>query len=187
MGFMIPEDGEPRPTEWTCRLGWPIENMILGATEGDPIEWMSDALDGKDTVKFNREIGCCVVLHHGDFPHGNMDKKELSDVPIMGVTKGNKKYLHPQSVKIEIKRGMEQDEIVTRPTWTTTGDYIAVVTGFGKDVKQASERCYKTAGQIHVSNIGARDDVGEGMEEQLPKLHKLGYATHFEYDTGSKK
>ena len=182
LGFMIDESGKAWPTEFTCRLGWPIENMMLGATEGDPVKWMMDALDGKDTTSFKQDIGCCIVATHGDFPHGNIPKEKLSDVPIQGITKGNKKYLHPQAVKINTVREMEGDSIINRPAWCTAGDYILVATGFGNSVKQACSRAYGTVKQLHVSNMGLRDDIGEELENQLPKLHKLGYATHFKYE-----
>ena len=186
LGFMIDEKGQPWPTEWTCRFGWPIANMMLGATEDDPIQWMKDALDGKDTTSFKEDIGCCVVLTHGDFPHGNATKREVSHVPIYGITKGNKRHIHPQAVKIDVLPDMDGDKMTRRPLWNTSGDYVAVVTGFGKDVKQAATRAYKTVDQLHVSNMMVRDDVGEGLEEQLPKLHKMGYAMHCDYDLGGK-
>jgi phosphoribosylamine--glycine ligase len=181
LGFMI-ADGKPWVLEWTCRPGWPIFNMMLGSVEGDPAQWMIDALAGKDTTSFKKDIGCCLVLAHGDFPHGNATKREVSGVPIYGVTKGNKRHLHPQSVKIDIMPDMDGDRVVQRPTWNTSGDYVAVVTGYGKDIKQASDRAYKTTKQLHISNMILRDDIGEGMEEQLPELHKHGYATHFQYE-----
>jgi phosphoribosylamine--glycine ligase len=181
LGFMIDESGTPRPTEWTCRPGWPIFNMMLGSIEGDPAQWMIDATKGKDTTSFKTDIGCCLVMAHGDFPHGNATKREVSDVPIYGVTRGNKKHLHPQSVKIDVMPDMEGEKIVNRPVWNTSGDYVMVITGYGKDVKQAADRAYKTAKQLHISNPILRDDVGEGLKEQLPKLHEQGYATHFEY------
>jgi len=156
--------------------------MMLAATEGDPVQWMKDAIDGKDTTSFKEDIGACLVMAHGDFPYGNKPREEVSDVPIYGVTKGNKKYLHPQGVKIDVMPDMDGDKITERPLWNTAGDYTMVVTGFGKDVKQAAARAYKTAKQLHVSNQILRDDVGEGLEAQLPELHKLGYATHFEYE-----
>jgi len=184
MGFMIDEKGQPWPTEFTCRFGWPIANQMLAATEGDPVSWMNDALDGKDTTTFKEDIGACVVLTHGDFPHGLMDKDDLTGFPIYGLTKGNKKYCHPQSIKIEVKRDMDGGEIVERPLWVSTGDYLIVVTGFGDTVRQACDRMYKTVDQLHVSNMGARDDIGEGLEKQLPKLHALGYAKHFSYEGG---
>jgi phosphoribosylamine--glycine ligase len=185
IGFMIDKDGKAWVLEWTCRPGWPIFNMMLGSIEGDPAQWMIDALKGKDTTTFKKDIGCCIVLVHGDFPHGNATKKEVSGVPVYGVTKGNKKHLHPQSIKIDIMPDMEGEKVVKRPTWNTSGDYVMVVTGYGKDVKQAAERAYKTAKQLHISNMGLRDDVGESMEKQLPDFHKHGYATHFEYEAAT--
>jgi len=181
LGFIIDEKGKPWPTEWTCRLGWPIANMMLGATKNDPIQWMKDALMGKDTTEFSEDIGVCLVLAHSDFPHGNATKSEVSGVPVYGTTKGNQRHIHPQSIQMMKLPAMDSDKIVEKSMWATAGDYVAVVTGFGKDVQQASRRAYKTIKQIHVANPIVRDDVGEGMKEQLPKLHDMGYATHCEY------
>lgn len=182
IGFIIDKEGKPWPTEFTCRFGWPIANMMLGATEGDPVQWMKDALDGKDTTTFKEDIGCCLVIAHADFPHGNATKREVSGVPIYGITRGNKRHLHPQGVKIDVLPDMDGDKVVERPVWNTSTDYAVVVTGFGRDVKQAATRAYKTAGQLHISNHILRDDVGEGLEKQLPTLHKLGYAEHCSYE-----
>ena len=186
IGFMIDEAGKPWPTEFTCRFGWPIENMMLGATTGDPISWMKDALDGKDTTTFKEDIGCCLVMAHADFPHGEKPLDEISGYSIHGVTKGNKKHIHPQAVKIEEKWDMDGEKLTKRPLWNSAGDYLAVITGFGKDVKQATDRAYKTTKQLSVSNPIVRDDVGKLLEEQLPKLHELGYAKHCNYEVNIK-
>ena len=176
--LIIDESGKPWPLEWTCRMDWPVANITLGATEGDPIEWMKDALEGKDTSTFKEEIGCCIVVAHSDYK----SPAESSDVPIYGMTKGNKKHIHPQFVKIDVLPDMDGEKIVERPTWNTTGSYAAVVTGFGRDVKQSTERACKTVAQIHLSGMIVRDDIGEELEEQLPKLHEMGYAKHCEFE-----
>ena len=183
LGFMIDEKGKPWPTEWTCRLGWPIANMMLGATKGDPVSWMKDALDGKDTTTFSEDIGCCLIVAHADFPHGNAPEEKTHGVPIYGVTKGNKHSLHPQAVQMMAlpQPGPGGKGIMERPMWATAGDYVGVVTGYGKSVKQAAKRAYGTIKDIQVSNPIVRDDVGEGLEEQLPELHKMGYALHCNY------
>jgi phosphoribosylamine--glycine ligase len=181
LGFIIDEKGKPWPTEWTCRLGWPIANMMLGATKGDPVEWMRDAIRGKDTTSFSTDIGCCLVLAHADFPHGNADKKQTTGVPIYGITKGTMQHVHPQAVKVMELPDMKDGKVVERPMWATAGDYVAVVTGYGASVSQASKRAYGTVKKLHVANPIVRDDVGEGLEEQLPKLHALGYAEHCHY------
>lgn len=183
LGFIIDEKGQPWPTEWTTRPGWPVFNMMLGAIEGDPAQWMLDALNGKDTTSFKEDIGACVVMAHKDFPYSNATKKEQSDYPIYGVTKGAKRHIHPQSVKIDVRHDMDGGKIVERPVWSTSGDYVLVVTGYGKDVKQACTRAYKTVGALSISNVIVRDDIGEKLEKELPELHKLGYCLSAEYQT----
>lgn len=165
-----------------CRFGWPIENLMLAATEGDPIAWMKDALEGKDTTTFRKDIGCCLVLAHGAFPDNAEDLKCHTGRPIYGITRGNKKYLHPQAVKIDVLHDMTGDKVIRRPVWNTTGGYAAVVTGFGRSVRQSADRAYKTMGQLHVAGAKVRDDVGESLEEKLPILHRFGYATHCNYE-----
>jgi len=168
----------PRPTEFTARWGWPIGNMMLGAIEGDPVTWMLDALEGKDTTSFKQDIGCCLVLAHGDFPRQEMPLEQVQNLPIHGITRGNKKHLHPQSVKIDPMPDMDGDKVVRRPVWNTTERYALVVTGYGRDVKQARDRAYKTMGQLNLANAIVRADVGEDLQEKLPQLHKMGYALH---------
>jgi len=181
LGFMIDESGKPWPTEWTCRLGWPIANMMLGATKGDPVSWMKDAIDGKDTTSFSEDIGVCLVLAHSDFPHGNAPPEEVNGVPIYGVTRGNLHHIHPQGVQMMKLPDMKDEKIVEHEMWATSSEYVAVITGFGKNISQASKRAYKTIKQLHVANPIVRDDIGEVLKEQLPELHKLGYATHCQY------
>ena len=181
LGFMIDENGKPWPTEWTCRPGWPIMNMMLGATTGDPVSWMKDATNGKDTTTFKEDIGCCVVLAHDKFPHTE-DVKAASGIPVYGVTRGNRDHIHPQAVQMKKMPSMKADKLVEEDMWCTAGDYVAVITGFGDNVSMATKRAYKTAKQLHVANPILRDDVGEKLKESLPKLHALGYAKHCEYE-----
>jgi phosphoribosylamine--glycine ligase len=182
LGFIIDEKGIPWPTEFTCRLGWPIANMMLGATKGDPIAWMKDAMEGKDTTTFVEDIGVCLVLAHADFPHGNAPKEVTHGVPVYGVTRGNKQHLHPQAVQVmSLPDSPPDGEIKNKDMWATAGDYVGVITGFGNSVSQAAKRAYKTADQLHVANPILRDDIGGGLREQLPKLHSLGYALHANY------
>lgn len=184
IGFMIDDKGKPWPTEFTMRAGWPCSNLFLGSTKGDPMQWMKDALEGNDTTSFSEAIGCCIVMAAGAWPNETEDRTRVMGLPIYGTTKTNTKHLHPQAVRLEKGVDMDGETLVERPMWKTAGDYVMVVTGFGKDVKQACERAYKTVKQIKFSNPIVRDDVGECLEEELPKLHALGYATHADYVAG---
>ena len=59
--------------------------------------------------------------------------------------------------------------------------YLAVVTGVGKSVKEACRRAYKVVKELHVPNMIYRDDIGERLEESLPKLQAHGFAEEFTY------
>jgi phosphoribosylamine-glycine ligase len=172
LSLMIDEAGKLWPTEWTCRPGWPTASLALGATQEDPIAWMRDATVGKDTTSFKEDIGCCLVLAQAEF---------VSGIPIYGVTPGNRQHVHPQSVQFEKLPDMVGGKVVERRVWSTAGDCLAVITGFGKDVRQATKRAYKTADQLYIANSILQDDVGEGLEEELPKLHAMEYASHCSY------
>lgn len=188
IGFIIEENtGKLYPTEFTVRPGWPIFNMMLGAIKNDPVQWMIDAIDGKDTTNFSEDIGCCLVAAHGDFPHTSEYKSEYISVPVYGVTKSNSKHIHPQDIKIDTVNVMDGKEITRKPIWTSAGDYLFVVTGFSdKSIEQARERAYGTIKQLSLSNMQVRDDVGEDLKEKLPILQKYGFATHFKYSTNKE-
>jgi phosphoribosylamine-glycine ligase len=155
--------------------------MMLGATKGDPVAWMKDAVDGKDTTTFSEDIGVCLVLASADFPHDFKDEKDTHGAPIYGVTRGNSKHIHPQYVQQMKQPVMKGDKLAEESIWSTAGNYNAVITGFGDSVKQAAARAYKTADQLSISNPILRDDIGEMLKEQLPKLHAQGYALHCNY------
>lgn len=184
IGFMIEkETGIPYPTEFTMRFGWPIFNMMLGAIKGDPARWMLDAINGKDTTTFSKDFGCILLVTHGDYPRTETIKKEHIGVPVYGITKGSKHHLHPHDVKIDVLNDMDQNKIVQRPVWATAGDHALDVTGYSeKSVRQALDRAYKTVGQLHLSNMMVRDDIGEKLKEELPELHKLGYCLGESYE-----
>jgi phosphoribosylamine--glycine ligase len=179
---IIDENGKAWPLEFTTRLGWPAANIMWAEHKGDPVQWMADALKGEDTLEVSPAVACGIVLAQPDYPNSKLTKAELADIPVYGVTSENKKYIHPQSIAIQSMPDMDGDKVVNRDIWTTTGDYLAVVTGMGKTVSRACERAYTTLKELHVPNLMYRDDVGEKLRESLPKLHALGYATEFEYE-----
>lgn len=178
---IIDESGKAWPLEFTCRLGWPAANIMWASHKGDPIQWMKDACDGKDTLETSPAVACGIVLAQPDYPHSKFTKAEVCDIPVYGVTRENQKYIAPQAIKIDTMPDMEGTEVVERPIWCTTGDYLAVVTGLGNTVKKACERAYSTVKEIHVPNLMYRDDIGESLEESIPILQKHGYAEDIRY------
>lgn len=179
---IIDEDGKAWPLEFTMRLGWPAFNIQVATTAGDPCQWMLDACEGKDSLKVRYATACGIVLAQPDYPYSEKTKAEVADIPIYGVTPENEPYLYPQAVKRTVLPMMDGEKVSEREIWATAGDYLLVVTGTGKTVRQACTRAYDTVKEIEVPDLIYRDDVGEKLEEELPKLHDLGYAQEFRYE-----
>jgi phosphoribosylamine-glycine ligase len=71
---------------------------------------------------------------------------------------------------------MDGDKVVEAPIYQTSGEYVMVATGLGKTVTKAREKVYGAVKEVKFSNMICRNDIGEGLLDCLPKLHKLGYA-----------
>lgn len=181
---IIDKAGKAWPLEFTCRLGWPAFNIMCALHNGDPVQWMADACDGKNTLKVSPRVAVGVVVAQPDFPYSERDMADTDGVPIYGVTDENRRMLWPQSVKRMAQPVMANNEVQEAPTWTTAGDYILVVTGLGRTVKIAAERAYATVKQLQVADMIYRNDIGKKLEDQLPQLHALGYAREFTYQGG---
>lgn len=179
---IVDEDGKPWPLEFTCRLGWPAFNIQVATHGGDPCQWMLDACHGKDTLKTVGKVACGIVLTQPDYPFSNRTPEELVDVPIYGVTKENEHYLYPQSIKRTTLPDMQGEKVVEREMMAATGDYLMVVTGTGRTVRQACTRAYDTLGELSCPDMMYRDDIGEKLEEEIPKLQLHGIADEFHYE-----
>jgi len=179
---IVDEKGKAWPLEFTMRPGWPAFNIMLATHKGDPVQWMLDACNGKDTMDVSTAIACGIVVAQPDYPYSDRTKKETLDIPFYGVTPKNRRFIAPQSIRMAKMPDMDGDKIVMKDMWASCGDYLAVVTGTGKSVKQATERAYKVIEDIHVPDLMWRDDIGEKLEKEIPELQKHGYATEFTYE-----
>jgi phosphoribosylamine--glycine ligase len=178
---IVDEKGKAWPLEFTNRPGWPAFNLMMAQHKGDPVQWMLDACDGKQTLQVSYDAGCCIVLAIPKFPYSDSDLKFTSGVAIYGVTKDNRRYLQPQGVKIATMPDMDGDKVVERPIWVTAGDYVMVVTGTAPTVEKAAKRAYDTADEIDMPDKIMRTGIGDNMPEKLEKLHKMGYALGVNY------
>jgi phosphoribosylamine--glycine ligase len=172
---IIDAKGKAWPLEFTMRWGWPAANIMWVTHKGDPCEWMVNACEGEDTLEVDYSIAAGVVLQLEP-----KEPEELLDIPITVDTPA-RKFVQPQAVKMAKLPVMKGEEITDKKIWATCGDYVAVVTGTGKTVTQACERAYKAVSQVHVPDLGWRDDIGEKLEAELPELHKHGFALEFKY------
>jgi phosphoribosylamine--glycine ligase len=183
MNCMIGEDGTPWPLEFTMRFGWPHFNLCMALHEGDPLDWMSALLEGKDRLKCKKEICVGVVMSHGDFPYGNFGPEKTVGFPITGVSSKNEKSLWLSSVMECSAPVMSGDSVKTERTICTAGDYVLIATGLGETVEAARESVYKTAWEINwPSNRMFRTDIGCRLEDGLKDLQKWGYAKGMKYE-----
>ncbi|CAB4241244.1 PurD Phosphoribosylamine-glycine ligase [uncultured Caudovirales phage] len=181
LAFIIDEEGKARPLEWTTRPGWPLFNIQLFLHKGDPVQWMKDALDGKDTLKVKTDVATGIVIPIGDYPVTKTTGKDCEGYPIYGLEAARNK-LALCDVKMGKAPCMCEGEVVTEKCIVTAGDYVAVAVGTGKTVQEASKQAYKAVKSISIpSAVMVRDDIGERLEDDLETLKPHGYCGCWEY------
>ena len=183
LAFIIDDSsGLPRPLEWTTRPGWPLFNIQSSLHVGDPVEWMLDLINGVDTLRASYKHAVGVLAAIPDFPFTKSTGRDPKGYPVYGYEK-----VADDVHLCEVKRGkapvFEDGEIVQKEMYVTAGDYVLVTTGTATNVKEAAKKAYKVMESIEIPNsLIVRDDIGERLEKELPKLHALGYATEFVYE-----
>ena len=64
----------------------------------------------------------------------------------------------------------------------TSGDYVLIASGTDYTVTGAKQRAYRAVKKVEIVNSpGSRDDIGERLKDQLPKLQDMGYADGWKY------
>ena len=179
----IIDDEGPWPMEWTMRDGWPTKhNVTAHIKNDDPIQWMLDGLNGKDTIEaVEGEVGISVVVALPDFPYSKITNKDLCGIPVRGAD--DMSHVHLSEVMIGEAPTMVGDKVVDLPGHVTCGDYTLVVTGTGQTITAARRSAYGAVDKIKIPNNPMwRLDIGAGrMKKHLPKLHAMGYAKGLEY------
>jgi phosphoribosylamine--glycine ligase len=179
---IIDADG-PWPMEWTMRDGWPTKHNVTAHVKNeDPIQWMLDLVNGKDTMEaVDGEICVSVLIALPDFPYSKVTNKELCGIPIRGAD--NMEQIHLSEVMIGEAPTMVGDKVVTLPTYVTCGDYTMVVTGTGETITSARRKAYNAVKKVKIpNNPFYRPDIGAGrMKRQLPELHRMGYGKGMEF------
>lgn len=182
LAFIIDEKGSPRPLEWTTRPGWPLFNIQAALHKGDPIKWMCDLIDGKDTLKASDKISVGHVIAIPDFPFTKTTGRDPSGFPIYGL---DKVWDDVHLCEVMLGKGpiYEDGKFGEEEMFVTAGDYALVTSGIADTVKEAAAKSMEVVKQIEIpSAMIVRDDVGERLKDELPKLQKLGYCTDFKYE-----
>lgn len=180
---IIDDEGNPWPLEFTMRPGWPTFNIQQALHKGDHAEWLLDLAQGADAKNWTMdEIALGVQLAIPDYPYSTLTKKELSGIPLYGVTESMKPSLHLQDVQMGEAPQEVSSKIVTKPCYTSAGDCILVASGTGKTISLAKKKAYSVLDKLSLPNSPMyRTDIGNRLKKQLPLLQANGYATGMTY------
>jgi len=176
---IVDENGEPRPTELTVRLGWPSFNAVQGL-HPEPCEWMVDLLDGKDTFEPMLDHCTSVVIAIPPFPYPDHDIKKVTGIPLWGMDSDNpyRSHLSPSDVMLG---SAPNDNLQDEKCMVSCGDYLAIASGYGDSVREATKEAYKVVKSLEIPNdIIVRTDIGD-CERELQKLQEHGFAQDWRY------
>lgn len=176
IGAMIDTKGKPHFLEFTARCGYPCWWIQNASHRGDPVQWMKDLLDGRDSLKVSYDVAIGVVMSQPHYPYETATPDQVEGVPIRGVEK-----VLADTHLVEVMKGtgpvMEKGAVAERPTFETAGEYVCVATSLGKTIEKARQRVYSVIDQIKFPDRIYRTDIGLKVIPKLAALHKFGYVT----------
>lgn len=181
----IDEAGEYWPYEFTMREGWPAKSNEMALQPGDPVQWMLDLVNGKDTMQCNTEdVSISVVVTLPPFPSKDAKDQEIEGVPIYDC--GDAEHIHLVEVMLgEMELQADPGKWVSLPCYQTTGYYVMVVTGTGQTITGARKSAYTAARHVKKSipkSPQYRTDIGRSkLVDELPRIQKLGFAKGLKY------
>jgi phosphoribosylamine--glycine ligase len=177
VNLIVDKSGTPLPLEFTMRLGWPDFAIRQHVIKGDCLQWMVDLVYGKDSLRVSKDAVVGVCIMHGDFPEEDL-KEEWAGFPIYGLTE----TVLPEFHFGRVMAGSYPTASGDKKGILTAGNDPLIVTGNGRRVRTAKKHAYGAISSIDIpSNLLYRTDIGDRLEEDLPKLHKHGYAKDMEF------
>ncbi len=173
---MVNEDGSPRPTELTVRLGWPSFNIVQ-CLHPEPVQWMVDMVDGNnDTFKPSLAHAVGLVVAIPPFPNTKTeDQKKVTGIPIWNLDDDNpyRDYISPAALMAG--EAESEDPNVMAKCMVSCGDYLLVASGTGLTVSDAKEKAFAAVKSLEIPNDKeVRIDVGD-IEKELKQLQEYGF------------
>lgn len=182
---IIDDDGQPWPLEFTMRFGYPTLSIQRPLHQGDMVEWLACLSEGRDARPQDlllNKIACGVVLSIPDYPYSHATAKDVTGIPIYGLTPSLLEKVAPLEVMMGEAPQDADGKVVTAPCLVTAGDYVLVATGLGDSVRGARRGAYAALDRIEIPNSPSwRIDIGQRLSRQLPAIQKHGYATDLIY------
>jgi phosphoribosylamine--glycine ligase len=148
-GLMICE-GKPYVLEFNCRFGDPEAQPVIMRFEGDLLEVLKAAADGRlGEINFSwkKDASVCVVLSSKGYPGAYEKGKKIDGLDLF---KGRDDL-------VVFHAGTEGNngELVT------SGGRVLGVTALGKDIKSAKANAYEAIQRIHFEGMHYRKDIAD--------------------------
>ena len=146
-GLMIDAEGQLKTLEFNCRLGDPETQPILLRLKSDLFDVLWHATDGTlDTVEleWDRRTALGVVMAAHGYPQSPRQGDLITGLPAEA----------PNAVVFQAGTTLKDGEL------RTSGGRVLCVTVLADSVKQAQQRAYEVAGQIHFDGAQYRRDIG---------------------------
>jgi hypothetical protein len=137
------------------------------------MDWAAAALKGENKASPRTEISYYVKLETED-----------SGYPVYGVSRGVAAHSYPLEVALRRAPDMSPDgKIVERDLWVTTGEYVAIVDGYGVSARQAMRRAMSTVEKIHTAGIepDIEEEYFDDLKSRLTQAQAQGYLKGFVY------
>ena len=174
IGGALTTKGKFVPFELSVRFGYPEIFAFLHCHLCDPIEWMSDAVDGRDTLLVDERPAICLVMAKPPFPAAPTEPHEGSGSVITGI-EDVWEHVSPVAMMIDEGPVWRDGRIVKEQVYKTTGPYVCAVTAQGSDVHDAIDLAYAAAERIKFRDRILRTDVAKDLEKKLAKAKALGF------------
>lgn len=139
-------NGDPYVIEYNVRMGDPEAQVVIPRVQTDLLELLIAVANnklGKKSLETDTRSVCTVVLASGGYP-GNYEKGK-------GI---NKLDEVKDSIIFHAGTKKEDNKIVT------SGGRVLAVSSYGKDMKEALNKSYVSAGLIKFDKIYYRKDIG---------------------------
>ncbi len=143
-GLMLTPNG-PKVIEYNCRFGDPETQVVLPLLKSDLLTVMQACANGtlaQTPVEFSDKAACCVILASDGYP-----AKYASGFPI-SIPKGLNAQVYIAGAKLEGE------------TLCTAGGRVLGVSCTGETLREAVDRAYAAAAQVHFENAYYRRDIG---------------------------
>ncbi len=146
-GLMIDAHGHPKTLEFNCRMGDPETQPIMMRLKSDLVEVMVAATAGQlDTVElqWDRRTALGVVLAAAGYPANPRKGDRVTGLP------------RDEADAMVFHAGTVAQDGAT----LTSGGRVLCVTALADSVKQAQQRAYDVAREIHFDGMQYRHDIG---------------------------